>query len=80
MTITDLPARDDRYTILQGEMDWLRIAFWESLFSQSNGLLGIRGSFEEPMVGTRSRNLTFMSGLYNTLPDGLPELPALPDA
>jgi len=80
MTITDLPARDDRYTILQGEMDWLRIAFWESLFSQSNGLLGIRGSFEEPMVGTRSRNLAFMSGLYNTLPEGLPELPALPDA
>jgi trehalose/maltose hydrolase-like predicted phosphorylase len=80
MTTADLPARDDRYTIFQSEMDWLRIPFWESLFSQSNGLLGTRGSFEEPMVGTRSRSLTFMAGLYNTLPDGLPELPALPDA
>ncbi|HPD28546.1 MAG TPA: hypothetical protein PLL20_01015 [Phycisphaerae bacterium] len=80
MTIGDFPPRDDRYTILQGEMDWLRIPVWESLFSQSNGLLGIRGSFEEPMIGTRSRNLTLMAGLYDTLPDGLPELPPLPDA
>ncbi len=53
MTTADLPARDDQYTIFQSEMDWLRIPFWESLFSQSNGLLGTRGSFEEPMVGTR---------------------------
>lgn len=74
------PPRDDRYAILQGEMDWLRIPFWESLFSQSNGLLGIRGSFEEPMLGTRSRSLTCMAGLYDTLSDGLPELPPLPDA
>lgn len=80
MTVGDLPARDDRYAISQDEMDWLRIPFWESLFSQSNGLLGIRGSFEEPMPGTRSRNLTFMAGLYDTSPGGLPELPALPDA
>ncbi len=80
MSTGDFPVRDDRYTILQGEMDWLRVAFWETLFSQSNGLLGMRGCFEEPMAGTRSRNLTFMAGLYNTLSGGLPELPALPDA
>jgi len=42
----------------------------ESIFSLSNGLLGIRGSFEEPMLGTPSRPLTCMAGLYDTLPKG----------
>ena len=39
----------------------------------------MRGSFEEVMTGTLSRPMTFMAGLYNTLPKGLPELPVLPD-
>lgn len=73
------PQPDDLFTIRQSEMDWFRLPFWESIFSLTNGLIGTRGSFEEPMDGTPSRPMTFMAGLYNTLPDGLPELPVLPD-
>lgn len=79
MSHFDVPSRDDRFSVVQPAMDWLRLAFWESIFSLSNGLLGTRGSFEEPMAGTPSRPMTFMAGLYNTLPKGLPELPVLPD-
>jgi len=79
MTVTEVPSPDDRFAIVQNEMDWLRVPFWESIFSLSNGRLGVRGSFEEPMPGTHSRPMTFMAGLYNTLPCGLPELPVLAD-
>jgi kojibiose phosphorylase len=73
------PAADDPWALLQPEMDWIRVGLWESLFSLSNGRLGTRGSFEEAMPDTRSRPMTFMAGLYNALPKGLPELPVLPD-
>jgi len=79
MNLEEALPPDDRFTIVQNEMDWLRLPFWESIFSLSNGLIGMRGSFEEPMPGTRSRPMTFMAGLYDTLPAALPELPALPD-
>ena len=70
---------DETFAIVQDKMDWFRLPFWESVFSLSNGLLGARGAFEEPMPGTKSRPMTFMAGLYNTVPKGLPELPVLPD-
>lgn len=60
-------------------MDWLRVPFWESVFSLSNGVLGSRGSFDEPMHDWPTRPMTFMAGLYDTLPEGLPEWPLLPD-
>lgn len=79
MNTIEVPENDDLFCIIQNEMDWFRIPFWESIFSLSNGLLGVRGSFAEPMRDTRSISMTFMAGLYNTLPNGLPELPVLPD-
>ena len=75
----EAPKDDDPFCIIQDAMNWFRIPFWESIFSLSNGLLGVRGSFEEPMRDTRSVSTTFMAGLYNTQPNGLPELPVLPD-
>jgi len=79
MSIEDPPPQDGRFAIVQTAMDWPGLSVWESVFSLSNGLLGMRGSFEEPMPGTRSRPMTFMAGLYDTRPKGLPELPVLPD-
>jgi len=79
MNTIELPQDDDLFSIIQNEMDWFRVPFWESIFSLSNGLLGVRGSFAEPMRDTRSISMSFMAGLYNTLPNGLPELPVLPD-
>ena len=73
------PKPNDLFTIRQDTMDWFRQEFWEAIFSQSNGLLGVRGSLEEPVDDAPSKPMSFMAGLYNTLPEGLPELPMLPD-
>jgi trehalose/maltose hydrolase-like predicted phosphorylase len=46
----------------------------ESRFAISNGFLGVRGSLEQPMVGSRPR--TFIAGLFDTAPSEVP-LPKL---
>jgi trehalose/maltose hydrolase-like predicted phosphorylase len=46
----------------------------ESRFTIGNGFLGVRGSLEQPMIGSRPR--TFIAGLFNTPPGEVP-LPKL---
>src|SRR6266545_8360379 len=46
----------------------------ESRFAIGNGFLGVRGSLEQPMVGSRPR--TFIAGLFDT-PSGEVPLPKL---
>ncbi len=46
----------------------------ETRFAISNGFLGVRGSLEQPMVGSRPR--TFIAGLFDTAPGEVP-LPKL---
>ncbi len=42
----------------------------ESRFTISNGFLGVRGSLEQPLAGSRPR--TFIAGLFDTAPGELP--------
>jgi trehalose/maltose hydrolase-like predicted phosphorylase len=79
VSIDEIPSPEDTFAVVQREMDWYRVPFWESIFSLTNGRIGTRGSFEEPFHGTFSRPMTAMAGLYNTLPAELPEHPMLPD-
>lgn len=78
-TFWEVPECDDRFTVVQEAMDWHRVGYWEAIFSLSNGLLGVRGSFDERMEGLPGRPMTFMAGFYDTAPKGLPELPMLPE-
>ncbi|MBR6708815.1 MAG: glycoside hydrolase family 65 protein [Clostridia bacterium] len=53
------------------------IAKTESIFAQGNGYLGLRCTTEEERAGER-RGL-FAAGSFHRLPDGISELPNLPD-
>ncbi|HSN93734.1 MAG TPA: glycoside hydrolase family 65 protein, partial [Anaerolineaceae bacterium] len=68
---------DHNWMVLEENFDPERVAHFETVFTQGNGFLGTRGSFEEYYPGKHSS--TFAHGVFDNVPISFTELANLPD-
>ncbi len=62
------------WIVQEGEWDPARNAAQESVFTLSNGYLGIRGYPEEPFDAGPTRPAIHIAGIFDRGPDGAPEM------
>ncbi len=68
---------DHNWMVVEEGFDPERVAHFETVFTQGNGFLGTRGSFEEYYPG--KHNSTFAHGVFDDVPIFFKELANLPD-
>ncbi|NLA80162.1 MAG: glycoside hydrolase family 65 protein, partial [Chloroflexi bacterium] len=69
---------DDRYWIItQTEFEPNKLNHFETVFTQGNGYLGTRGSFEEYYPGQQAS--TFVHGVFDDIPIVFTELANFPN-
>lgn len=65
------------WVVTEGTFEPARVSHFETVFTQGNGYLGTRGSFEEYYPGQEAT--TFVHGVFDDLPVTFTELANLPD-
>ncbi len=71
---------EDSWRITETELKRNRFPFWETAFALSNGVIGVRGTFEESSVGYEEYPATFLNGICGYEPyQYLWKLPGYPD-
>jgi len=68
---------DANWIVLEENFEPERVAHFETVFTQGNGFLDTRGSFEEHYPG--KHNSTFAHGVFDDVPISFTELANLPD-
>jgi len=72
---------EEPWNITETEIKKNRLPFWESVFALSNGIFGVRGSFEETDVGYDEYPATLVNGVCGYEPyNHLWELPGYPES
>jgi trehalose/maltose hydrolase-like predicted phosphorylase len=56
---------DDAWRLTQTGLDRARNVYFETVFSQANGYMGVRGYTEEPLVGTASAREAYLAGVFS---------------
>jgi len=72
---------EEAWRVTETELKNNRFPFWETAFALSNGVMGVRGTFEESSVGYKEYPATFLNGIcgYESY-HHLWKLPGYPDA
>ncbi len=68
---------DNNWLVVEESFEPEKVAHFETIFTQGNGFLGTRGSFEEHYPG--KHNSTFVHGVFDDVPVSFTELANLPD-
>jgi len=72
---------EEPWKITETELKKNRFPFWETAFALSNGVIGVRGTFEESSVGYEEYPATFLNGICGYEPyQHLWKLPGYPDS
>jgi len=71
---------EEAWNVSETEIKKNRLPFWESVFALSNGIFGVRGSFEESEVNYDEYPATFVNGVCGYAPyHHLWKLPGYPE-
>jgi trehalose/maltose hydrolase-like predicted phosphorylase len=73
----EIIVSDRNWMVVEESFEPERVAHFETIFTQGNGFLGTRGSFEEFYPG--KHNSTFAHGVFDDVPVSFTELASLPD-
>src|SRR5450830_80799 len=73
----EIQVTNHNWMVVEESFEPERVAHYETVFTQGNGFLGTRGSFEEYYPG--KHNSTFAHGVFDDVAVSFTELANLPD-